>query len=267
MDIHDLGGEWGTMRVTTLGACVLSWRPTGAEDVLFVSRRADPTPGSMWHGGIPVCAPWFGCGQGDWAVPHPHGLVSRVAWRTESVEQDPEGGRVVLGLASDSVSHLPGAERYPADVSYRLEVNAGAASLSVALSIASPTQGVSVDAALHPYLRVDTPRAVLTGLDGVPFDDAAHGWQPGVQRGSFSFGPASDRVYKAAPSLLLRDGPRSRRLTSRGASRTVVWNPGPSGDLAEEWAQFVCVEYGNVRDGAVWIPAGGSHSLSMTIAV
>lgn len=69
--------------------------------------------------------------------------------------------------------------------------------------------------------------------------------------------------------MFLSDGSRTRRLSSQGATRTVVWNPGPVNDqVAEgEWREFVCVEYGNVRDGAVTIPSGGEHRLAFTLEV
>lgn len=269
MTIHELSGAWGTARVAELGACVLSWRPAGAADVLFMSRAAELTPGTMWHGGIPVCAPWFGSGQGDWEVPHVHGLVARVPWRTESVEQDDDGARVVMTLSSADVAAVQGADRYPDDLAYVLEVDVTAAALTVALTIASPSTDVRVDLALHPYLAIDATRATITGLEGVEFRIPAQGWATATDDDVFAFDGYADRVYDAAPPLFLSDGERTRRLTSSGATSTVVWNPGPEdpGVPADEAAEFVCVEFGNVRGGAVEVPAGGEHRLSMTIEV
>ena len=269
MRIHELSGAWGTARVAELGGCVLSWRPAGGDDVLFLSQDAELTPGTMWHGGIPVCAPWFGKGQGDWEVPHTHGLVSRVAWTTEVVEQNDDGAKVVMSLTSAAVAEIPGAGRYPDDLAYRLEIEAGRTSLTVALTITSPTRETSVDLAFHPYLRSDPTQATITGLEGTAFQDAAHGWEPGRTEGDFRFDGHTDLVFAEAPSLFLDDGRRTLRLSHQGATRTVVWNPGPeNSQVAEgEWREFVCVEYGNVRDGAVTIPAGGSHRLAFTVEV
>lgn len=267
MRTHELSGAWGTASITELGACLLSWRPRGGEDVLFMSRDAALAPGTMWHGGIPVCAPWFGAGQGDWEVPHSHGLVARVPWHTHSVEHDDDGAAVIMTLASRDVQGLPGADRYPDDLSYRLEVTVNASEVRLALSIDSPTTPVSVDLAFHPYLAVDATRATVTGLEGVPFADAAHGWASGVDDDSFTFEGHTDRVYGAAPPLFLSDGERTRRLTNEAATNTVVWNPGPEDAriAADEADKFVCLEFGNVREGAVRVPAGGQHRLTMTI--
>lgn len=267
--IHELSGDWGRVRVAELGGAVLAWQPAGRDDVLFLSRDAELTPGTMWHGGIPVCAPWFGQGQGDWEVPQGHGLVSRVPWVTDLVEQSDEGARVVLTLTSAAVAHLPGAGRYPDDLAYRLEIEADGSSLTIALTIHSPSREASVDLALHPYLRVDATRATISGLDGAPFRNASDQWRPGRQQGEFAFDGPVDRVYEAAPPLFLSDGERTLRLSHQGASRTVVWNPGPgTTEVADgEWAEFVCIEYGNVRSGAVTIPAGGAHRLAVTLEV
>ena len=268
MTIHELSGPWGSLRVAELGGCVLSWRPAGHGEILFLSSAAELTPGAMWHGGIPVCAPWFGQGQGDWQVPHGHGLVARVPWHTEAVEQSADGATIVLTLKAADTAHLPGADRYPADLAYRLEITAGAAALSVALTIASPTQDVTVDVALHPYLRLDATRASLTGLEGVGFQDALRGWATGTAEEPLTFDQHRDLVFDAAPSVFLSDGSTTLRLTNRGATRTVAWNPGPGSEgLPQEWDQFVCVEYGNVREGAVTIPAGEEHTLAMTVEV
>lgn len=268
MRIHELSGAWGTARVAELGGCVLSWRPRGGDDVLFVSKDAQLLPGTMWHGGIPVCAPWFGTGQGDWEVPHGHGLVSRVQWRTDLLEQNDDGAKLVLTLTSADVAHLPGAQRYPDDLTYRLDITVDVAALTVALTIGSPTREVSIDQALHPYLRIDATAATVTGLEDVDFQDVLHGWRPRRDADPLTFGEHTDRVYAEAPPLFLSDVRRTRRLSNHGASRTVVWNPGPANtDVGEEWREFVCLEYGTVRDGAVTIPAGGDHRLAMTIEV
>ncbi|MDO5676399.1 MAG: hypothetical protein Q4G35_02700 [Propionibacteriaceae bacterium] len=266
MTIQELSGPWGAARVAELGGCVLSWQPAGHGEVLFLSRDAQLTPGSMWHGGIPVCAPWFGQGRGDWQVPHGHGLVSRVPWHTETVENLDDGATVVLTLPATQTAHLPGASRYPADLAYRLEITVGAAALTVALTITSPTQDVTVDVALHPYFRLNTTGTTLTGLEGVGFQDALRDWATGTAEAPLAFGEHLDLVFDAAPPLFLSDGETTLRLATSSANRTVVWNPGPaSRELSAEWDQFVCVEYGNVREGAITIPAGGAHTMSMTV--
>ncbi|AQX15271.1 hypothetical protein BCR15_00660 [Tessaracoccus lapidicaptus] len=269
MEIHDLSGPWGRLRVAELGACVLGWRPAGHDEVLFTAREARLVPGSMWHSGIPVCAPWFGSGRGAFPVPFTHGLVSRVPWRTLEVTSDERGARVRLAVESPAFAHLPGAGHYPDDLGYRLDVTADARRLRLELTVDSPTRDTVVDIALHPYLRCEAPEATVTGLDGVRFVDYAQGAARGVEFAPVGVGRAVDRVYAAAPPTRLTDGARELRLSGAGARNVVVWNPGPGGaQVADgQWREFACVEYGCVQGGAVAIPAAGSHTLGLTVAV
>src|ERR1700722_11219798 len=41
------------------GAQVTSWRPTDADEVIFLSKQSRFEDGKAIRGGIPVCFPWF----------------------------------------------------------------------------------------------------------------------------------------------------------------------------------------------------------------
>lgn len=262
----DVEGQWGRGRVTPVGGCVLSWAPEPHGEQLFVSRDAVIGAGAMWHGGIPVCAPWFGAGQGDWEVPHGHGLVSRVPWRVGDVVRGDDAARISLTVDAADTAHLPGADRYPADLTYRLDIEMGR-HLTLSLTIGSPSTDVSVDEAFHPYLAVDATRATVSGLDGVGFRDFAGDATPDMEHGPVRLGHLLDRVYDDYAPVTLSDGRRTLRLSADGAASTVVWNPGPGGwQVGDEWAGFACIEHGNVQNRAVTIPAGGSHTLTLTIS-
>lgn len=269
MTIHELHGTWGRGRVAGLGGCVLSWEPAGHGEVLWMSGEAQLRVGHMWHGGIPVCAPWFGSGRDGVSVPFSHGLVARAPWAPDLLEQSDDGARVVLTLDSPTVAHLPGAELYPPDLGYRLDVRMRRDRLDVELTVVSPTRDAVVDFALHPYFAVDARGASVTGLEGVPFRDYAADAAVAAEDGPVAVGRHLDRVYSGAPALTLRDPVRSIGLSADGAASVIVWNPGPGGrEVASgEWTGFVCVEYGCVQDNAVTIPAGGSHTVAMHIEV
>ena len=264
MTTHQLAGRWGQGAVTEIGACVMSWAPVGFGELLFVSKSASMQVGQMWHGGIPVCAPWFGLGRGDWQVPHGHGLVSRVVWTLDSVEEADDAARLTLSTDARATAHLPGAERYPDDLGYRLDITMGS-TLELALTVSSPTRDVVVDQALHPYFRLDAQRAHVEGLEGVRYVDFAADAQRQTADGPVGVGVHLDRVYDAAPATRIVDGHRELRLDGAGASSVVVWNPGPCGSLEDEWQHFACVEYGTVQGNAVTIAAGSSHTLGMRI--
>ncbi len=66
------------------GAHVTSWKPAGAEEVLYVSSKSKWQDGSAIRGGVPVCFPWFSTRAED---PHspPHGLVRTKPWQLEGI--------------------------------------------------------------------------------------------------------------------------------------------------------------------------------------
>src|ERR1700680_3830176 len=62
------------------GAHVTSWKPRGAEEVLFVSSKSAWKDGRAIRGGVPVCFPWFADRSGDPASPA-HGFVRSRTWQ------------------------------------------------------------------------------------------------------------------------------------------------------------------------------------------
>src|SRR5215469_8636752 len=81
------------------GAHVTSWKPAGAEEVLFVSSQARWEDGHAIRGGVPVCFPWFGDKADDRKAPA-HGFVRTKAWQLESIAQ--AGDTVTVSMFSES---------------------------------------------------------------------------------------------------------------------------------------------------------------------
>lgn len=253
-----------------LGATVLSWRPAGQEEVLFLSREAAVGPGLETHGGIPICAPWFSGGRPEVTVPRIHGLVRWVPWRL--VEQGPvQGGtRLVWELGARDFADAPGADAYPPDLRFRHEVTFGAA-LDLRFTISSPSTDCVVDEAFHTYFRVPAHETHIHGLEGVPFRDfAGDGSRWDFSDDAVVPDRHVDRVYRGAAEVTISTPSRDLLIRSAGADSVIVWNPGPQvpDDFApDEWVDMVCVEIGNVLTDAVTVPAGGSHTLAMSVSV
>ncbi|AQP47842.1 hypothetical protein BW730_10395 [Tessaracoccus aquimaris] len=262
-----LSGSWGSLSVHPIGATVTSWRPGGRE-ALYTASDAVPGTEAMWHGGIPVCTPWFGVGTGDWEVPFIHGLVSRVRWRVVASEAGEDRAHVVLATDGAATAHLPGADRFPADLRYELDVVADASRLTLGLTVATPSRDAVVEMALHPYLLTDARTATVDGLQGARYTDYAAGVD-GTDDAPVPVGRYLDRVYREYRPTTIVSDEGTLRLAAQGAGSVVVWNPGPEDPPVpgDEWSRFVCVEYGEVKSTAVLIPAGASHLLRMTIAV
>ncbi len=265
MTTHLTSGN-GTVSLTNPGTMVTSWIPAGHDEVIWSSALLEANPRA--HGGIPICAPWFGKGRGHVSVPQSHGLVKYAPWRrvTESAWE----------ITSAEVARIPGADRYPNDLTYRLDLSANE-SLTVALTISSPSTDVIVDQAFHTYFAIsDIADLSIEGVQSAHprhFVNEPTETRPGV----ITLNGATDSIYFGAAEsrnpILLHDGNRSISITTDGAADVVIWNPGeengaPSGRLAAgEWRQFVCVEVGNVQVNAVTVKAGQSHRMAMTLEV
>ena len=78
-----------TAEIYLYGAQVTSWRPAGADEVLFVSEKSYWEAGRAIRGGIPVCFPWFRAKADDKSAPS-HGFVRTKEWRVDSISAEDE---------------------------------------------------------------------------------------------------------------------------------------------------------------------------------
>jgi glucose-6-phosphate 1-epimerase len=214
----------GSSAVVALhGGHLISWKPDGVTEKLFVSSKATAT-GAI-RGGIPVCFPQF---AGLGSLPK-HGYARTSTWRHR------DAGRFVLDSA-------PGSwVGFDAACSLLLEVTLGPRSMTVSLSIdnVGPT-ALTFTGALHTYLAVDD--VCKARVDG--FGDA-HPGTPGV-----TFGEEIDLSFHGVrqPALVSVDGLPTMLCVQTSFPDGVVWNIGPTAagnisDLGDgEWQRYVCVE-------------------------
>lgn len=264
--MHEISNDACSATAHDAGALITSWQPTGGRDVLFFSDAS--TVGGEVHGGIPICAPWFGRGREGVEVPRKHGIVRYADWRLLGRTDGDEASTLSWELTGAELAGQPGADRYPGSIWFRYTATLGR-TLTVELNIGADEEFI-LDQAFHTYFAVNDVRAVaVTGLNDVSFQDFA---EPHVEAGP-TLRPqgAIDRVYSGCEPIQVRDGDRTIHIGTRGAKSTVVWNPGPDtvmpGMQAGDWTSMLCVEVGNVMDRHVVVPAGGSHTLAMHLEV
>ena len=89
--IVSLTNEFGTVDVDTFGANILSYVPAGGREMFF--RQSEDYRTNQWyHGGVPVCWPWFGrIGKGDENI---HGY----AWKKQFSVKSRSDSAVTLEL-------------------------------------------------------------------------------------------------------------------------------------------------------------------------
>lgn len=273
LDVYRIETPACTAEMYALGAHVTSWRPTGGDEVLWVSGESPYAVGDNIRGGIPVCAPWFGVGRDGLNPPQAHGFVRDLEWTLTDVHHAEDGVRLEWELAPIAWHGSPGSGLVPPDVMFTYAVTFGA-QLHTRLTVIAGTSPVTLESALHTYLAVSDVRDVIVeGLDGARYFDNVTK-QTGLEhKGDLTFAGPTDAVFESTASVTLVDGERRLRIDKQGSATTVVWNPWSEGAAAmdhfgdDEWTRMVCIEPANAFASAVLVPAGEQATLTQTLSV
>jgi glucose-6-phosphate 1-epimerase len=266
-----IGGPAATAEVYLHGAHLTSWRPAGAEEVIFLSKQSQFAPARAIRGGIPVCFPWFRNKADDPKAPA-HGFVRTKAWELDSVEKLGDAVRVSLSTSSDEGTKAWWP--YDFQLTHRLTIGAELKQELVVKNTGS--KALRFEEALHAYYRVggaDTVR--INGLEGVAYLDNMDDNREKGQQGDIAFTAQTDRAYvdTTHPVEIMDPILRRRiRLEKQASRTTVVWNPWSTGaqsmaDLGDEWRTMACVEASNIRAFAVDLGSGQQHSMQTLIKV
>ncbi|MGO8816106.1 MAG: D-hexose-6-phosphate mutarotase [Terriglobia bacterium] len=254
------------------GAHVTSWKPTGREEVLFLSSKARWEDGRAIRGGVPICFPWFGDKADDPKAPA-HGFVRTKPWQIESIAQ--AGGAVTVSMFTESDENTK--KWWPAD--FRL-VHRATFGRELSLELVMTNTGRSplhFEEALHTYHRVGSiEQSRVRGLDKVPYLDKTDSDREKVQQGEIAITAETDRVYLNTAHAIELDDPalhRRARVTKENSRSTTVWNPWVAkahalSDLGDdEWREFICIETCNAGDYAVNLAPGEHHTMKALITV
>jgi glucose-6-phosphate 1-epimerase len=254
------------------GAHVTSWKPRGAEEVLFVSSKSGWKDGRAIRGGVPICFPWFADRSGHPTSPA-HGFVRNKGWQLESIAQDGDAVRVSMVTQSDETTR----KWWPGD--FRLVHRATFGSeLTLELTVTNSSDiPFRFEEALHAYFRVgDIAQVRLQCLDAVHYLDKTDLGREKVQDGAITIVSETDRVYlDTSNEIELEDQSLRRRIrvAKENSLTTVVWNPWVDKARAfsdfgdDEWQEMVCIETSNVADFAVDLAPGQQHKVKAIIRV
>jgi len=267
-----VNGAFGHGEMYLHGAHVTAWKPTGKDELLFVSTKSGWQEGQAIRGGIPICFPWFRAKVNDSKAPT-HGFVRTKIWQLESIGESEAGVTVSMSTENDEHTRQwwPGEFRLLHQVTFGSELN---------LELVCTNTGTTpfcFEEALHTYNRVgDVGRVRLQGLNNVHFLDNTDSNKEKTRDGDVAISAQTDNAYlnTASEVKLLDEVMRRRiRLRKRNSLNTVVWNPwreGPAAlrDLGDgEWSQFLCVEASNILGSAVSLEPGEQHRMSAVISV
>ena len=256
------------------GAHVTHFQPHGRKPVLFMSGKSWFEPGKPLRGGVPICFPWFGPRQ-DGKPGAAHGFARVQEWELISAEQAGDGAvNIGLRLVSNDTTRKEWDGEF--EVEYRVTVGPA---LGLELRVRNTgNQPMRIEEALHTYLAVDDARKVsIDGLAGTAYSDRVgtpHEETEGAA--PIRITAETDRIYRnTRTTCVVHDPGWKRRLAieKTGSDATVVWNPWIAKAKAmpdfgdDEWPLMVCVETCNVREHAVTIAPGQSHSMGAVIRV
>ena len=249
-------------QVALHGAHVISWCPTGHEEVLYLSPDAVYREGKAIRGGIPICWPWFNAHPSDPDLPS-HGLVRNQFWELESTDADDEG--VVAKLRRTT-------EHWTVVATIRMASSLEAAIESTNLG----DDQLLVSGALHSYFRVgDVRQITIKGLEDAAYLDTVGQHTNRHQTGVIEIDREVDRYYDSSAAVRLEDPLKERTILidKENSPSTVVWNPwiekaAALGDLPnEDYLAFACVEAAITNDRAVALSQGETHRFATRISV
>lgn len=259
-----------SVRVSDMGAQVLSWQAAGQER-LFLSDKAVLDGSAAIRGGVPVCFPQF-----NQRGPLPkHGLARLSVWQWQGADGAAAGeDAITLRWQWQPAAPLHPAFAHALRAEVAVTLQAGALRIQLTAHNTGDT-AFAFTGALHTYLAVQgADVTLLEGLSGAAFWDAAKSFSPAVQAGAVQLGDEVDRVYaRAAQPLVLQDA-AGRLAISQDVQwpETVVWNPGPAlcstlADMqATDWMRMLCVEAAAINQPVALHP-GQQWQASQTLQV
>lgn len=224
------------------GAHLLSWKPAGEEEVLWLSGNTPFKNGVALRGGVPVCWPWFGpAEQKD--LPS-HGFARNLPWTLKAHNEDDNGVVLTFELQSSDATRQYWAHDFTLYARYKL-----GKTCEIELEAHGEFETTS---ALHTYFNVGDINAVKVSGLGDRYIDKVNDAQEGVLAdGVQTFPDRTDRVYiNPEACSVIHDTAlnRSIEVIHHHHCNVVGWNPGPAlsvsmGDMPDDgYKTFVCVE-------------------------
>lgn len=227
---------------TLQGAHLLSFKPAGEEEVLWLSNNTPFKAGVAIRGGVPVCWPWFGPAAQQ-GLPS-HGFARNLPWALKSHQEDANGVALTFELTQSEATKKYWPHDFTLFAHFKL-----ANTCEMELEAHGEFETTS---ALHTYFNVGDIAAVKVSGLGDRYIDKVNNAQEGTLTGGVeTFPDRVDRVYlNPQPLSVIHDDALNRNIevAHRDNLNVVGWNPGPAlsvsmGDMPDDgYKTFVCVE-------------------------
>ncbi|MDL4618279.1 D-hexose-6-phosphate mutarotase [Citrobacter amalonaticus] len=224
------------------GAHLLSWKPAGEEEVLWLSNNTPFKNGVALRGGVPICWPWFGPAAQQ-GLPS-HGFARNLPWTLKAHNEDDNGAVLTFELQSNEET----LKLWPHDFALLARFKVGK-TCEIELEAHGEFETTS---ALHTYFNVGDIAAVkVSGLGDRFIDKVNNAKEDVLSDGVQTFPDRTDRVYLNPEACsVIHDAALNRNIdvVHHHHLNVVCWNPGPAlsvsmGDMPDDgYKTFVCVE-------------------------
>lgn len=254
------------------GAHVTHYVKRGSPNILFLSGKSQFSKGKAIRGGVPICFPWFSQKKDDPSAVF-HGFARISEWQIDSTTRHADGIQITFALGSDERTRA----MWPYDFRARYSVTVGD-TLQLALTITNTgATGFEFEEALHTYLQVgDIRQTRVDGLANTEYLDKVQGNRK-VAQGDLPilFSGETDRIYlNTLTTCTAEDAGNGRRIVvgKENSDTTVVWNPWIEktktlSDMSpDDWTRMLCIETSNVKEAAIRLAPGESHSMTAIIS-
>ncbi len=232
-------------------AHLLSWKPEGHEEVLYLSPQAAMEEGKAIRGGVPVCWPWFGSKKGKPS----HGIARTSRWRKKT--------ECKFELNTNEAKLVLKAVEFENTLTLSL------------ISTNTTFKTYDITQALHTYFLIGNINNIsIEGHDQEDYYDKVAGANA-QQVGLINFDKETDRIYQTKKSSILIDPVMRRKLVieKEGSASTVIWNPWVEktksmADLPDQdYQKFCCIEAANTHLDPLRLKATEQHELIQKITV
>ena len=224
------------------GAHLLSWKPQGEDEALWLSGNTPFKNGVALRGGVPICWPWFGPAAQQ-GLPA-HGFARNLAWTLKAHNEDDKGVVLTFELHSSEASR----QYWPHDLTLFARYKLGK-TCEIELEAHGDFETTS---ALHTYFNVGDIHAVkVSGLGDRFIDKVNNAQEDALTDGVQTFPDRTDRVYLNPEACsVIHDSALNRTIEviHHHHTNVVAWNPGPAlsasmTDMPDDgYKTFVCVE-------------------------
>ena len=245
--------------ISLLGGQIISWQPTGFDELLYLSPQAIFKVGKAIRGGAPLCWPWFA----DAGTPK-HGFGRDRIWNVEKKEIVDGVAHIVLSLVANDFDGISGT----------IETFVGE-KLTQTLKTVNGSKPLDYSVAIHNYWTVgDVTKVSVTGLEDVKFTEKAKNTKPHSEKPLMIDGPI-DRVYQDTEGpITLSDPVLGRKLTleRKGSKSAIVWNiwedaKGLSDMPDQDYMKYLCIESGNALSNTIHLEPKQETIISYTASV